>query len=74
MDCRLKDMFAASEKLTMCSKYTLLRLDAGRLPFETGSLAAIHAGSLPIFHLRVCFVFDDSDACMHIELKELAEE
>ena len=26
-------------------QYTLVRLDAGRLPFETGSLAAIHAGA-----------------------------
>ena len=28
-----------------CSAYTLLRADAGRLPFATGSVAAIHAGA-----------------------------
>jgi len=31
--------------LFACSKYTIVRLDAGRLPFETGSLSAIHAGA-----------------------------
>lgn len=35
-----------SKMMPLCSKYTLLRLDAGRLPFETGSLAAIHAGKI----------------------------
>ena len=34
------------QSFPVCSKYTLLRLDAGRLPFETGSLAAIHAGKI----------------------------
>ena len=38
------------------SKYTLLRLDAGRLPFETGSLAAIHAGIIHKMAMPLSFI------------------
>jgi len=37
--------FIAEDPSIDASKYTLVRLDAGRLPFETGSLSAIHAGA-----------------------------
>ena len=31
--------------LSACSGFTLLRADVARLPFATGSLAAVHAGA-----------------------------
>ena len=39
------DANSTSTDERLCRKYTIVRLDAGRLPFETGSLAAIHAGA-----------------------------
>jgi ubiquinone/menaquinone biosynthesis C-methylase UbiE len=35
----------------------LLRADVGRLPFQTGSVSAIHAGAMPLFgHVQYSFL------------------
>ena len=49
-----------------CREYILLRADVGRLPFQTGSVAAIHAGAA--IH---CWPNPTSAVCGHFYQAEM---